>query len=120
MLDASLLRLFLNRLAGSTRDILRTVGLGRRMTHGEIARAGNIGAEPSADYQRALSVLDNVVRECITVSKQYGGLRAATQKHFYASVLFTAILSRSVSLLMLAPHSPWASKMIEHWDYASV
>jgi hypothetical protein len=44
---------------------------------------------------------------------------ALTQKHFHASVLFTAMLSRSLSLLMLAPHSPWAHKMIEHWDYAS-
>jgi Family of unknown function (DUF5677) len=98
---------------------MRAIGLGRRMTRGEVFRAGNIGTQPSADYQRALFVLDNVVRECITVSRQYGGLQAATQKHFYASVLFTAMLSRSVSLLMLAPHSPWASKMIEHWDYAS-
>jgi len=111
--------LFFERLVGSARDMMRAIGLGRRMTRGEIFRAGNIGAEPSADYQRALFVLDNVVRECITVSRHYGGLRAATQKHFYASVLFTAMLSRSVSLLMLAPHSPWAHKMIEHWDYAS-
>ena len=98
---------------------MRAFGLGRRMTRDEIFRAGNIEAEPSADYQRALLVLDNVVRECITVSRQYGGLQATTSKHFYASVLFTAMLSRSVSLLMLAPHSPWAHKMIEHWDYAS-
>ena len=98
---------------------MRAIGLGHRMTRDEIFRAGNSGAAPSAEYQRALFVLDNVVRECITVSRQYGGLRAETQKHFYASVLFTAMLSRSVSLLMLAPHSPWAHKMIEHWDYAS-
>jgi uncharacterized protein DUF5677 len=98
---------------------VRAIGFGRRMTRDEIFRAGNIGAEPSADYQRALLMLDKVVRECITVSRQYGGLQATTQKRFYASVLFTAMLSRSVSLLMLAPHSPWAHKMIEHWDYAS-
>jgi hypothetical protein len=81
--------------------MLRAIGLGHRMTHHEIFWAGNIGAEPSADYQRALYVLDNVVRECITVSRQYGGLQAVTQKHFYDSVLFTAMLSRSISLLML-------------------
>jgi hypothetical protein len=111
--------LFFERLLGSARDMMRAIGIGRRMTRGEVFRAGNIGAEPSPDYQRALFVLDSVVRECITVSRQYGGLQAPTQKHFYASVLFTAMLSRSVSLLMLAPHSPWAHKMIEHWDYAS-
>jgi aspartate aminotransferase-like enzyme len=49
--------------------MMRSIGLGRRMTHGEVFRAGNIGAQPSADYQRALFVLDNVVRECITVSR---------------------------------------------------
>jgi len=101
------------------RDVLRAIGIGRVMTRREIFRAGKTGPAPSADYERALNVLDNVVRECITVSRQYGGLPAVTQKHFYASVLFTAMLSRSISLLMLAPLSPWASKMIEHWDYAS-
>ncbi|MEJ2376065.1 MAG: DUF5677 domain-containing protein [Pseudolabrys sp.] len=111
--------LFFERIAGRARDMMRAIGIGNRMTRGEVFRAGNIGAEPSPDYHRALFVLDNVVRECITVSRQYGGLQAATQKNFYASVLFTAMLSRSVSLLMLAPHSPWARKMIEHWDYAS-
>lgn len=99
--------------------MLRATGFGGRMTRREIFRAGDRGAEPSANYQNALFVLDNVVRDCIAVSRQYSGLPAATQKHYYASVLFTALISRSVSLLMLAPHSPWASKMIEHWDYAS-
>jgi hypothetical protein len=89
------------------------------MNREEILRAGNIGDQPSADYQRSVDVLDNVVREGITVSRQYAEIQAPSQKHFYASVLYTALLSRSVSLLMLAPHSPWAHKMIEHWDYAS-
>jgi hypothetical protein len=89
------------------------------MSREEILRAGNIGDQPSADYLRSVDVLDNVVREGITVSRQYAGIQAPSSKHFYASVLYTALLSRSVSLLMLAPHSPWARKMIEHWDYAS-
>lgn len=91
----------------------------RTMSREEIFRAGNVGEEPSLDYVRSVDVLDNVVRECISVSRQYAGIQAPTQKHLYASVLFTALLSRSVSLVMLAPHSPWAQKMIEHWDYAS-
>jgi hypothetical protein len=89
------------------------------MSHQQIFRAGNEGKEPSADYFRSLSVLDNVVRECITVSQRYSGIQAPSAKHWYASVLFTALLSRSVSLVMLAPHSPWTQKLIEHWDYAS-
>ena len=38
----------------------------------------------------------------------------------YASVLFVAIITRGVSLLNLAPHTPWAAKKVEHWDYASM
>ncbi|MEJ2434095.1 MAG: response regulator, partial [Pseudolabrys sp.] len=69
--------LFFERIAGRARDMMRAIGIGNRMTRGEVFRAGNIGAEPSPDYHRALFVLDNVVRECITVSRQYGGLQAA-------------------------------------------
>ena len=88
-------------------------------SHEEIYLAGNEGKKPSADYFRALSVLDNVVRECIVVSRKYGGIQAPSTKHLYASVLFTTPLSGHPSLIMLAPHSPWAQKLVEHWDYAS-
>ena len=90
-----------------------------RLTHEEIVAAGNVRPEPSAEYLTSLEALDNVVRDCIAVSKQYAGIASPTSKHFYASVLFTSLISRGVSLAMLAPHSPWADKMIEHWDYAS-
>jgi hypothetical protein len=84
-----------------------------------VRAAGNTRPEPSSDYLEALHVFDSVVRECITVSKQYGGIPSRTSKHFYASVLFTSLIARGVSLVILAPHSTWADKMIEHWDYAS-
>ncbi len=64
-------------------------------------------------------MLDGVVRDCINVSRKYAGIASPTGKHFYASVLFTSLISRGVSLAILAPHSLWANKMIEHWDYAS-
>ena len=99
--------------------MMRTIGLGTKMTRDEIFRAGNIGAEPSADYQRALFVLDSVVRECITVSPPVWRPPGDDIKALLCFCALTAMLSRSVSLLMLAPHSPWAHKMIEHWDYAS-
>lgn len=89
------------------------------LSHKEIFAAGNVPPEPFPEYLRSLTLLDNVVRECITVSRQYAGLAPPTPKHFYASVLFTSLLARSVSLAILAPHSPWANKLIEHWDYAS-
>lgn len=89
------------------------------MDHEEVFRTGNIGGEPSPDYLKSLDVLDNVVRDCIFVSRKYGGIQAPTSKHFYASLVFTALLTRGVSLVCLAPFSKWANKMIEHWDYAS-
>ena len=65
-------------------------------------------------------MLDNVVRECLQVSRSYGGIPSPTAKHFYASLLFTMMCSRGVSMAILAPCSPWAAKMVEHWDYGSV
>lgn len=85
-----------------------------------LADQGALGAEPSEDYKARVDGLDNIVRECLHVSRGYSGIRSPSGRHFYASVLFTALVNRSVSLLMLVPHTPWASKLIEHWDYASV
>lgn len=81
---------------------------------------GSLGMEPSESYRESLDVLDNVVRECMYVSKGYAGIPAPTGRHFYASVLFTVLITRGISLLTLAPHTPWADKKIEHWDYASL
>lgn len=79
----------------------------------------NFGKEPSDHYKERLDALDNIVRECMHVSHGYGGIPAPTSQHFYASVLFTVLVTKGVSLLSLAPHSPWAAKQIEHWDYAT-
>lgn len=89
-------------------------------THADVVAAGRIEAQISPNYKKSLDLLDNVVRDCIMVSNQYGGIPAPTSQHFYASVLFTALISRGVSLAILAPRSPWSKKLIEHWDYASV
>jgi len=86
----------------------------------EVVDAGAWGPEPTKEYLERLDLLDNVVRECIWVSKRYAGIPSPKGRHFYASVLFVAMITRGVSLLNLAPHSPWAEKKIEHWDYASM
>ncbi len=85
----------------------------------ETRSSGASGTPPSEDYLKSLNVLDNVVRECMHISHQHGGRPSRSTQDFYASVLFTALVSRGVSLLSLAPHSPWAAKVIEHWDYAT-
>ncbi|MBR0558155.1 hypothetical protein J5J10_20880 [Ciceribacter sp. L1K23] len=81
---------------------------------------GDLGKEPSEKYLESLYVLDSVVRESMSVAKRYEGIPSPTGRHFYASVLFTAMITRGVSMLNLAPHTPWADKRIEHWDYASL
>ncbi|WP_333836499.1 DUF5677 domain-containing protein [Novosphingobium sp.] len=85
-----------------------------------VVDGGAWGPEPAKDYLKSLDMLDNVVRECIFVSRRYAGIEAPEGRHFYASVLFVALITRGVSLLNLAPYSPWAAKKIEHWDYASM
>jgi hypothetical protein len=91
----------------------------KTLTLQQVHEAGNTPPALSEDYSESLNLLDNVVRECITVSRQYAGIASPTPKHFYASLLFTSLISRGISLSILAPHSPWAQKLIEHWDYAS-
>ena len=85
-----------------------------------IGAAGAIGRDPSEAYLRSLGMLDDVVRECIAISRTHAGISSPTSRQFYASVLFTMMVTKSVSLLVLALHTNWASKTIEHWDYASM
>lgn len=86
----------------------------------EIMVRGSNGPEPSAGYLKSLDLLDNVVRECIHVSHEHGGIPSPSTRHFYASVLFTSLVTKGVSLLIFCPLSPWAEKAIEHWDYGSL
>lgn len=88
-------------------------------THEALMDLASLGPEPSADYLEHVDVLDNVVRGCIHVSRGYAGIASPTPKHYYASLLFTAMITRSVSLAQIVPFSPWADKKIEHWDYSS-
>ncbi|WP_316367928.1 DUF5677 domain-containing protein [Candidatus Thiodiazotropha sp. CDECU1] len=79
-----------------------------------------MNSEPSDHYKDRVSALDNVVRDCISVSQACAGIRSATGSHYFASVLFTSLCTRAVSIAVLAPYSPWSNKIVEHWDYASI
>lgn len=74
---------------------------------------------PSEEYFERLNAFDNVIRECMHLSHAKAGMRAPSVRYFYASVLFVTLLTRAVSLISLLPYSPWAQKLIEHWDYAT-
>lgn len=89
------------------------------LTHEEVVDFSSLGVKPSDDYTRVANMLDNVVRECMYVSRSYGGIASPSAKHYYASVLFTALITKGVTLAQIMPFTPWAEKKIEHWDYAS-
>lgn len=75
---------------------------------------------PSTHYKERVAALDSVVRDCISVSRACAGIPSPTGSHFFASVLFTSLCTRAISVAVLAPFSPWPKKLIEHWDYASM
>ena len=87
------------RLIGQAQAVCRA----KAPTMRDIAAAGGRGTEPSSDYLRALEVLDDVVRECIFLSRAHEGIPSPGGRHFYASVLFTSLISRAVSLLNFSP-----------------
>lgn len=89
------------------------------LTHDEIVSFSRLGGKPSDDYMCRVDMLDNVVRECMYVSRSYGGIASPSAKHYYASVLFTALVTKGVTLAQIMPFTPWVDKKIEHWDYAS-
>lgn len=89
-------------------------------THENLLSDAKLGNKPTEAYLEVVDMLDNVVRECMYVSRSYAGIPSPTSRHYYASVLFTALITRGVSLAHLMPFSPWSDKKIEHWDYASV
>ncbi len=77
-------------------------------------------ALPSQEYLEVVRAFESVVKECTSLSRQCSGIRSPTNSHFWASVLFTTLCTRAFSIAIVVPHSPWAAKVIEHWDYASV
>lgn len=76
-------------------------------------------SKPSKEYAILVSALDVCVGECIGVSQSCAGIKSPTAAHFYASLLFTSLCTRAISLVSLVPHSPWSQKRLENWDFAS-
>jgi hypothetical protein len=54
------------------------------------------------------------------VSDKFANIRSPTSAHYYASILFTCLCTRGISLATLAPHSPWSKKRVEQWDFSSL
>ena len=73
----------------------------------------------SQEYERSVAALEAAIRRCSAVSNACAGIRSPTSAHYYASVLFTTLCVRGMSLAILIPHSPWATKECDHWDFGS-
>ena len=75
---------------------------------------------PSENYLNARAAFRHEVLACIQTSQNCAGIRSPTGSHFYASVLFTVLCSRAVSLLKLVPTRADGDLLEEPWDYGSV
>lgn len=76
--------------------------------------------KPPNDYAETLEQLANATAQCMELSRQYAGISSPTRRHYFASVIFTSIITRAVTLVFIAPYSPWSKRTFEHWDHASV
>lgn len=77
-------------------------------------------SRPSDCYTERLSAFETTLAECISLSQRCADIRSPTSAHFFASVLFTTLCTRGVSIAILAPASSWSKKAVDHWDYASL
>lgn len=64
-----------------------------------------------------------LITSCVIACTSLGVLRASSHLLDVTTTPPSSVHGighQAVSLLNLVPHTPWASKLIEHWDYASV
>lgn len=74
----------------------------------------------SAEYMERIKAFEGLLSDCLSVSSDCAGIPAPTGTHFFASVLFTTLCNRAVSIAILAPRTSWSKKVVDHWDYASM
>ena len=79
-----------------------------------------MNAVPSEDYKKEIVEFEGALNQCVELSQRCSGIPSPSSTHFYASVLFTMLCTRSVSFGILAPSTSLAKKAVDHWDYASL
>jgi len=92
----------------------------KRSTNNQAQRKLATKKQGSGDYKERIKAFQGLLSDCINVSRKCSNILSPTGAHFYASVLFTVLCTRAVSLAILAPETAWSRKAIEHWDYASL
>lgn len=75
---------------------------------------------PSHSYRSLVLQLDKAIDRCIYVSRKHSGIPSPTGSHFYASALFTLLVTRGISLRKLLPKVKPKTMSDSHWDFGSV
>jgi hypothetical protein len=70
-------------------------------------------------YDVSYKKFDTTLHAAIDLSRYFADIPSPSGKHFYASVLFTRLCVKAMSLKKLSPHPELLGKNA-HWDYASV
>ena len=64
--------------------------------------------------------LEAAINRAIYVSRKHAGILSPTGSHFYASALFTLLITKTISLRKLLPVLKPKTMPDSHWDYGSV
>jgi hypothetical protein len=74
----------------------------------------------SADFLAGVAAFDQSVLSSARTSDRLSGIPSPTNQHYWASLLFTVLCTRCMSLAIMTPRSRWSVKRVDQWDYASV
>lgn len=76
-------------------------------------------AKCSNDYLTRLDELSKVLANAVDTSKKFSGIQSPTARHYYASILITTLLTRSIGFGLLLPYNTWTTRNIEYWDHGT-
>lgn len=71
-------------------------------------------------YETQIDKYNLLVGVMTAVSQGAAGRPSETNKHYWASILFTRLCGSSVSLLLLLPRSPRVKADFDNWDFSAV
>jgi hypothetical protein len=74
---------------------------------------------PSVEYAKLYRQLDIELARCIEISRKHSGKRSPTGSHFYASAIFTLLITRTASFRKILPKPRPKTLFDSHWDFGS-
>jgi len=73
-----------------------------------------------SDYLNSLRDYILAMHKCNAASRNHANIPAPTSKHYWSSVIFTALTARAYSLCSILPNNPYSKSKIDNWDNASI